>query len=292
MAQLAQVTPPTRSQRDAIVRTVGVLGPDVLDTVKNDNGSVLIPTTVLFFMRPLLSRIPILNGVAGYAINPVDTKGHNVGYHLQTSDVAIEGQYMAWWGVDDGTGIQHTPEFSFIISDHGPGIGSPIGVVADGISEWMPVSLDALRRDPRYGDRFLQRTADRAKRSVLGVSVAPDIESSYDPALIEYLSIRAAILLIPAAREHWARQHRTVMTQGPAESAVYPDMLAALTQLEIILNAQATQMLRDLPSLVPGIVLKNIQPMPASSADGIPRSTLDPAMTSPPRLGGPWGAWY
>lgn len=296
MALLAQRSAPVRGGRSPIVLPVGRTSPDLRDTVIAQDGALPTPwpaTSVLFSMRPLLSRTPFVNGAAGYAVNPPDVDGFNVGYAWQAADRAISGRYMAWWGyVLPGGSLEETPEFEVIISDHGPGLGTPTGVVVDGIAEYMPLTLDGLRNDERFGDRFLQKTADRAKRDVMGVAVAPDAEATYDPALIQYLSMRAAILLIAPAKEWWARQYRTATTQGPTEIASYPDMIATLTALRVTLMSDAAALWRQIRFLVPNLPQTNAMPFPTTSFgdDSVFNQpvTPDPNITQRQITGGPW----
>lgn len=221
----------------------------------------------LFFMRPLLSREPVIDGASAYVISPPDAFNNNIGYAWASEDVAVEGQYMGWFrftrpGDDSPSEIG---EFPILVTDHGPGHGTQTGVVVDGVAQFMPTTFQALRDHPTFGDRMLQRFADRVKRQVLGVAVGVDEESAYDPLLVDYLSKATAVALITPGREYWARQHKTVTTQTPVEIAAYPDMLAALDALDRRLRCELAQDWRQLRFLVPGLPVRRVQTYPVSS---------------------------
>lgn len=281
------------SSADPIIVTVGVTQPPLFGVIPAPDGSTqdMTGVTAVFFMRPLLSRTPVINAAPAVGLIPADSQGRNVRYDLQSSDVTLEGNFMGWWGYTlPSSQLAETPEFRILISDHGPGLGTPTGVVVDGLAEFMPITFSALRRDGRFGDRFLQKHADYVKRVVMGVVVSADAEQSYDPLLVEYLSKRTAQRLIAPAKDYWARQHRTVQTQGPSEMASYPDMLKALDDLAYRLRCELVDDWRQLQFLVPGLPQLRVEPMPASSVgDGIDSGyrTPDPQRTRRPSLGGP-----
>jgi hypothetical protein len=286
---------------DPLVVYVGVTQPSLYDTILAPDGTTenLGGATAVFFMRPLSSRTPVVDGSSATVIWPVDQDGHNVRYDWQSSDVAIAGNYSAWWGyVLPGHALAETPEFLVVVTDHGPGFGTETGVVVEEVAQWMPVTLRALREDPDFGDRFLQAHADYVKRVVMGQAVAPDLEVDYDPALVEYLSKRTALRLIAPAKDYWGRQYRQVLTQGPSESATYPDMLKNLDDLCVRLSHELVHDWLQLQRLVPGLPQNRVEPSPASSLGdpSVPwnrHRTLDPQDNDRPRVGGPrWGSIF
>lgn len=284
--------------RDPIVVQLGQTQPSLFDIITYNSQTVDFSepgSTAVFFMRPILSRTPIINGASAVTLSPVDSDGHNVRYDWQADDVAIEGQYMGWWGYEFlGGSLAETPEFAIVITDHGPGYGTQTGVIVDNIAQWMPTTLNALRTDPDFGDRFLQSHADYVKRVVMGTVVTADLEYQYDPALIEYLSKKTALRLITPAKDYWARQYRQVMTQGPSESATYPDMMKALDDLHERLCRELPVDWLQLQRLLPTLPQLRVEPAPATSLgdenawNG--RRTVDPNDTQRAKLGGPhWG---
>lgn len=267
----------------------------------NPDGSTanLAGGTAVFFMRPILSRTPVIDGSSATIIEPVDIDGHNISYSMVSGDVAIEGDYSGWWGyVPSGGELIESPEFRIVITDRGPGYGAQTGVVVDGISQWMPTTLRALREDPDFGDRFLQQHADYVKRVIMGQVVTPDLEGGYDPALIEYLSKRTAVRLITPARDYWARQYKQVLTQGPSESATYPDMLQSLDSLHQRLCRELPGDWLQLQRMIPDLPQLRVESAPMSSLGdpSLPwnrHRTPNPQETQKPALGGPfWGSVF
>lgn len=280
--------------RDAVIVQLGQTQPSLFDIITYENQTVDFSSggVAVFFMRPLLSRTPVINGSAATTLFPVDQYGNNVRYDWQMSDVVIEGQYMGWWGYEFvGGSLAETPEFPIVITDHGPGYGIQTGVVVDGISEWMPTTVRALREDPDFGDRFLQKHADYVKRVVMGQVVSPDQEISYDPALVEYLSKRTAVRVITPAIDYWSRQYRSVQSQGPSEVGTYPDMIQSLNELHARLCHELPGDWRQLQMLVPNLPQLRVESAPMTSfGDPEPwnrHRTSNPAHERPATLGGP-----
>lgn len=288
--------------RDPVVVQLGQTQPSLFDIITYENQTVDFSGggSVVFFMRPILSRTPVINGAASVPLVPVDQYGNNVRYDWQPGDVALGGEFMGWWGYEfPGGALSETPEFAIVITDHGPGYGTNTGVVVDSLSQWMPTTVRALRDDPEFGDRFLQSHADYVKRIIMGSAVPADQEIQYDPALIEYLAKRTAVRIITPARDYWARQYRQVLTQGPNESATYPDMMKALDDLHQRLCRELPSDWLQLQRLVPNLPQLRVEPAPMSSL-GDPATqpsvgpvTGDPYATRPARTGGPrWGSVF
>ena len=296
MALLGQKPSVVEEQRAPIVMRVGLLQPSLRDVVTQDDGSAFAAgalETVVFSMRPLLSRTPVIDSIAADILDPLQgVDGANVSYAWDHGDTAVEGPYMGWWGITTtGSTDQESPEFPILISDHGPGLGTPVGPIVESISQYLPITFDVLRTDERFGDRFLQRYADRAKRETLGFVDTPDVEEQYDPQLIDYLAKLAAKHLILPAKDYWGRQWRTRTTQSPVEIASYPDMIAALDQVHAALCAQLPEDLRQLRYYIPGLPVAKVMVAPSSSLEYSCRRTLDPSHTPQPTVGGPhwWG---
>lgn len=294
MALLGEKPAVVQASRAPVLMTLGMLEPILYDVVMEDDGSAFAEgdiETATFYMRPLLSRTPVINGVSADIVDPEANDGFNISYQWQSGDTAIEGPFMGWWGIETtGESFQETPEFPILISDHGPGAGTQTGPVVDGIAQYMPVTFDVLRTDDRFGDRFLQRYADRAKREMFGYVDPPDYENQYDPQLIDYLAKVAAKHLILPAKDYWARQFRTRTTQSPVETSSYPDMLAALDQLHGRLCEELPHDLRQLRFYIPSLPVAHVAVSPSSSLEHRRRRTLDPAHVAHPTVGGPhWG---
>lgn len=266
-----------------VVVYVGLTSPPLKDSITQQGHVVdMTGATVSFSMRPLLSRTPVLS-TAGSPIAPADADGNNVEYQWQPSDVANEGQYMAWWRFTLSGVTSETPEFPLNITDHGPGDeGVRTGAIADVVGDYMPITYARLRESGDFGDRRVQRLATLLQIKILGSAVDPDQEIHYDPNLLEYLGKRLALELIKPGRDYWARQHRTVTAQSPTEISSYPDMLAALDRLHEQLCEELAEDWRQLRYLVPGLVQRRVEALPISSLDDPSRPWLAiPATKSP-----------
>ena len=226
--------------------------------------------TVTLSVRPLESRTAVLSKPAT-VISPFDAQGHNVSYTWQSSDITAlgEGDFMAWWTFTlPGAQAQDTPEFPLLVSDHGPGLGTQTGPIVDGVAAFMPVSLNALRNDARFGDKWLQQQANVVEIRTLGYTVDPNQESTLNPVVVDYLSKRLALGLTKPAIEFWSRQMRTSTSTQTSEVTSYPDMIATLKELKNELVMELKQEWRDLLLIVPGLPQRKVVPLPQSSIGG------------------------
>lgn len=259
--------------RSPVHVVVGRVRPSLEDTITRSTGDNakgpavnLEGATVKFSMRPLTSRVPTISEATARGFNQTASTGANVAYDWQTSDVAVEGEYMGWWTFTlvGETHPEDTPEFPILISDHGPGSGTQTGAIADGASAEMPVTFEALRNDVAFGDRLIQRKAELIKFKVLGTTVPVDQEINYHPVLLDYFSKRLALELIKPGVDYWSRQHKTVTTSGTSEVASYPDMIASLKMLEERLRCALMEEWQEVQFLVPGLPQRRIVHLPTS----------------------------
>jgi hypothetical protein len=248
---------------------------------------------IRFYLRPLLSRNPVIKGEKAKVIWPVDEQGNNVKYEWTLENVAAEGEYMAWWDILENKVHYETPEFPITISDHGPGIGVQTGGIFDGVADYMPITFSALKTDPKFGERRIQKKATLIQLRVMGSSVSPDEEiTAYSLPILDYLSKRTALELCAPGIDYWARQRRTVTAQGPTEISSFPDMIKALESLRDRLIYELEQDWREIQFLVPGTVQRRAIPMPSSSTEFyecndvhgnlIPRPEAQPYVTRDP----------
>lgn len=224
--------------------------------------------TVDFSVRPLASRAPLLDAAAAIVIDPPDNDGNNVRYDWTPTNITTlgEGDFMAWWGFAlSGFARQESPEFPVLITDHGPGLGTQTGAIVDGVAAFMPLTLNALRKDSRYGDLWLQQQADVIKYRVLGQSVPADDESQYHLVLLDFLSKRLALGLTKPGIEWWSRQQKTRTSTQTQEVASYPDMIASLNALASRLTIELEAEWRDLLLIVPGLPQRRVSALPATS---------------------------
>lgn len=251
------------------------------------NGQVIpmVPsTTAAISVRPLMSRTAVVTEVAS-TIYPTDSNGSNILYTWQSSDIATlgEGDFMAWWTFTlPSTAPKDTPEFPIRVGDHGPGYGTQIGIIVMGVAAHMPISLDVLRSDERYGDLWLQQQAEVIKLRVLGTTMSPDAEESLGTVFLDYLSKRLALQLINPAIEYWSRQQQTATATDVHEVVSYPNMITSLQQLGRRLVRELAQEWRDLMAIQPGLAVRHVMPLPATTL-GDPTNPCNGYVTKNPR---------
>jgi|ERR1019366_1570214 hypothetical protein len=253
------------SIKNPIILPLGVATPFTDLITKNGNESVKIES-VKFYMRSFFSRTPFIEGITGKVID--NAAGENVEVSLTAEDLATEGECFAWWGFKTEKIEYQTPEFPVVISDHGPGTGVQTGAIVDGVGDHMPITAEALKKSPSFGERRMQKIATLIQLRVLKEAVAPDQEIiSYELPLLDYFSKRVALELCTPGIDYWARQHRTATTQGPTEITSYPDMIVALEKLRDRLVIELEENWRELEFFVPGIKQRKAVPMPGSSLE-------------------------
>ena len=87
------------STQNPVVIGVGITQPSlyyVISSPVDGSPESMEGATVNFLMRPLTSRVPILD-FAAVALSPPDNDGHNVRYDWQTGDTDLEDEYRGWW---------------------------------------------------------------------------------------------------------------------------------------------------------------------------------------------------
>jgi hypothetical protein len=259
-------TTTTTLVKSPIILPLGVTEPAFTDTITENGQTVGNIESVKFYMRPLLSRVPTLDGESGEVIKPVNEEGNNVKYEWQEEDRAVEGEFMAWWGFFIGSSEHQTPEFPITISDHGPGTGVKTGAIADGVADHMPTTYEALRSDSSFGERRIQKIATLIQLRVLKSYVQPDEEISiYELPMLDYFSKRVALELCTPGIDYWGRQLRTQTAQNPTEISSFPDMIAALEKLRDRLVVELEENWRELQFFVPELKERKAVPLPASS---------------------------
>lgn len=231
---------------------------------KNNNEPVDIESAK-FYMRAFFSREPYLE-LTAEKIEKV--AGENVGVNLTAEDLATEGEFFAWWSLKEEGNEYQTPEFPIVVSDHGPGIGVQTGAIVDGISDHMPITAEALKKSPSFGERRMQKIATLIQLRVLKEAVSPDQEIvAYELPLLDYFSKRVALELCTPGIDYWARQHRTATAQGPTEITSFPDMIQALEKLRDRLVIELEENWRELSFFVPELKQRKAVQMPASSLE-------------------------
>ena len=257
-----------QSAGKALVLPVGITDPPLYDKISaNENLVDLEKAEVKFFMRPILSRTPTTNGEKGEAIWPPNKEGYNIKYMWHINDT-VEGEKMAWWWFKKGEEVFETPEFPITFSDHGPGIGVKIGAIFDGVYDHMPVTVDALRKSPTFGERRIQKYATLIQLRVMGEYVQPDEEiEKYSLPLLDYFSKRVALELCSPGIDYWGRQHKTISANYPTEMTSFPETVKSLESLRNRLKKELEQDWRDLRFLVPNLPQRKAMNFPASTTE-------------------------
>jgi len=233
---------------------------------KGENNQAVSLEAAKFYMRSYFSRTPIIEGITAEVIKNVD--GQNVAVDLTVEDLSTEGEYFAWWWIKEAGNEYETPEFPVIVSDHGPGTGVQTGAIVDGVSDHMPITAEALKKSPSFGERRMQKIATLIQLRVLKEYVSPDQEiTTYELPLLDYFSKRVALELCTPGIDYWSRQKKTSTTGAPIEITSFPDMIASLEKLRDHLVIELEENWRELAFFIPEIKQRKAVPMPASSLE-------------------------
>lgn len=278
------------------VLTVGSRGVSLLGTIKTDENRLvdLSSASVAFSMRPALNASLKINHAAAVIISA--TAGE-VRYDWAAIDVDTEGTFSYWWTITPAVGqVFDTDEEALIFTAHSPGLGATTGVIVDGAANFMPVTFARLRDSEDFSAGRLQHYSSMAQAKAFGTYVGAAAEAgTYDFFVVDYLSKVVARDLCTPGIDYWGRQLKTSTTQNPTEIESYPDMIKALEDLRVRLDAEIADDLRNLPILSPATVVRNIAALPISSLDDPARPwdnhpiTRDPYTTRPLLTGG--GCW-
>ncbi len=105
------------------------------------------------------------------------------------------------------------------------------GVIAERTRAILPVTWDALSKDPRYGDDLLQDVIDFAKSNTFGTIVAPAAETAYSYRAIDYTAKIAAIELCLPGIDFWMNEPMSESATGTNENHSFTDRAAVLQAL-------------------------------------------------------------
>ena len=257
------------SVKNPVIAYVGKTEPALTDTITRNEQPILYKEIkeVKFYMRPIISRLPIINGMTAEAFS--GENGENVRYKWHESDLSSEGECFGWWWfkLEAGEGGE-TPEFPILISSHGPGEGVQTGAIFDGVGDHMPITFNALRNDPTFGERRIAKIVTLIQLRVLKSYVQPSEElEAYELPLLDYFSKRVALELCTPGIDYWGRQHKTINAVSPTEMASFPDMIASLEKLRVRLVDELAENWRELQFFIPELKQRKAVPMPGSSLE-------------------------
>jgi len=124
------------------------------------------------------------------------------------------------------------------------------GAIAERTRAVLPITWDALERDPRYGDGLLRAVIDSAKEKILGEVVDPDLEVEYPILAVEYVAKIAALELITPGIDFWMNQPTSESATGTNEVHTFTERANELRELRKILLEDTRSMLIDVIPLI------------------------------------------
>ena len=149
------------------------------------------------------------------------------------------------------------------------------GVIAERTRAVLPVTWDALSRDPRYGDDLLQTAIDTAKAWVTGGVITPAAEeSTYSVVVVDYIAKVAALELISPGIDFWMNEPVSETATGTDEAHTFVDRAESLRKLGEQLLAETRRKADEIGPLLPDI--------PAHLVKGVPLlNTIDDEFLTP-----------
>jgi hypothetical protein len=156
------------------------------------------------------------------------------------------------------------------------------GPVADRVRGLIPVTWDALSRDPRVGDGPLQAAINLAKETVTGTVVPSTQEQNYPLIAIDYIAKVAVIEIIPGGIDFWMNQAQSVSASGTNENLSYTDRASRLDQQRQELLEETRTKYTEVAKLI-GYWLDNGRAVPQMSSANINPFHLTPSPEEFPR---------
>jgi hypothetical protein len=156
------------------------------------------------------------------------------------------------------------------------------GAVAERTRALIPITWDALSRDPRVGDGSLQTAIDLAKSSTTGQVVEPEFEDTYPLVAVDYMAKLAAIEICQTGIDFWMNQSMVISASGTNESLTYTDRANVLAELRAHLINETRQKYTQVAKLI-GYYIDNGQAIPQLSSASINPYHLTPSPEEFPR---------
>lgn len=154
------------------------------------------------------------------------------------------------------------------------------GAIAERTRGILPVTWDALSRDPRFGDGILRTTIDTVKERTFGVSVDPTVESAYPLVVIDYAAKLVAIELCDPGIEIWMDQPVSESATGTNENHTFVDRAETLRKLR---EALLTETRLEAPNVAPLINFTRISNQPRPKINTLDDEFLTPSPQEFPR---------
>lgn len=124
------------------------------------------------------------------------------------------------------------------------------GAIAERVQGILPVTWDALSRDPRFGDALLQAAIDTAKEDITGIVVDVDDEATYPLIVIDFIAKIAAMEIIPAGIDFWMNEPTAESSTGTNEVHSFVDRADKLKQQREELLKQTRARAAEIASLL------------------------------------------
>lgn len=112
------------------------------------------------------------------------------------------------------------------------------GMIAERVRGLLPITWDALTKDSRYGETFLQVAIDTAKEDVTGEVVPASTEDTeYGYIVRDFIAKKAVLQIIPAGIDFWMNQTIAETAEGTHEVTSFTDRAEQLRRLyELLLK--------------------------------------------------------
>jgi hypothetical protein len=216
-------------------------------------------------------------------------------YQPQAGDFAAEGIYRAWIVADLGAGaVQETDEFQINVFAHAPGEGTRVGAVWRAARALEPISWDALRSYPDYGDPELQRVIELAKLRVLPTTVAASDEAALDPRVVDYIAKKVLVdNVLSSAISFWTNQTIAQTARGNTEEVVtYPDRIRTASEAIVRYRDDLERQLPEVEKILGAVATQYDAPMVSDSGPMLtPGLNEYPAMPVVSPWHGRWRLW-
>lgn len=124
------------------------------------------------------------------------------------------------------------------------------GAIAERARRIIPITWDALSRDPRYGDGLLQDAVDLVKETLFGDVMDPALEDTYPLRLLDFAGKLVALELISPGIDLWMNMPTSEVTTGTNESQTWVDRAQKLADQREELVAETRRLTPEMEALI------------------------------------------
>lgn len=129
-----------------------------------------------------------------------------------------------------------------------------MGRIADSAQSNIPITWDALLRDPRVGSAVLTSREDYIVSLIFNTELTDLEEEALNNLVVEYVGKTLAVEALDIGIEFWMVQSQTVTTHGPYEVANFPVSLEHLKERKASLQADLARLFPLVSPLIPNIL--------------------------------------